>query len=39
MRHYNTPRLRNCVRISVGRPEQNDVLLATLTRIADEIGA
>jgi histidinol-phosphate aminotransferase len=38
VRHYGTPRLRNCVRISVGRPEQNDVLLATLTKIADEIG-
>ena len=38
VRYYNTPRLRNCIRISVGRPEQNDVLLATLTRIADEIG-
>ena len=38
VRHYGTPRLRNCVRISVGRPEQNDILLATLTKIADEIG-
>src|SRR5688572_1494020 len=38
VRYYNTPRLRNCIRISVGRPEQNDILLATLTRIADEIG-
>jgi histidinol-phosphate aminotransferase len=38
VRYYNTPRLRSCVRISVGRPEQNDVLLATLTHFADEIG-
>jgi histidinol-phosphate aminotransferase len=38
VRHYGTPRLRDCVRISVGRPEQNDVLLATLMKIADEIG-
>jgi histidinol-phosphate aminotransferase len=38
VRHYGTPRLRTCVRISVGRPEQNDVVLATLTKIADEIG-
>jgi histidinol-phosphate aminotransferase len=38
VRHYGTLRLRDCVRISVGRPEQNDVLLATLTKIADEIG-
>jgi histidinol-phosphate aminotransferase len=38
VRHYGTPRLRDCVRISVGRPEQNDVLLVTLTKIADENG-
>jgi histidinol-phosphate aminotransferase len=38
VRHYGTPRLTNCLRISVGRPEQNDVVLATLTRIADELG-
>jgi histidinol-phosphate aminotransferase len=38
VRHYGTPRLRNCIRISVGRPEQNDILLATLSRIADERG-
>lgn len=38
VRHYSTPRLKGCVRISVGRPEQNDVLLATLTKIADELG-
>ncbi|MCC6177723.1 MAG: histidinol-phosphate transaminase [Chloroflexi bacterium] len=38
IRNYNTPRLRGTVRISVGRPDQDDILLATLTRIADEIG-
>jgi histidinol-phosphate aminotransferase len=38
VRHYGTPRLQGCVRISVGRPEQNDIVLATLSRIADEIG-
>src|SRR5215213_5134657 len=27
VRYYNTPRLKSCLRISVGRPEQNDVLL------------
>ncbi|MFN8636705.1 MAG: histidinol-phosphate transaminase [Chloroflexota bacterium] len=37
VRHYGTPRLQSCVRISVGRPEQNDVVLATLTRIASEL--
>jgi histidinol-phosphate aminotransferase len=38
VRYYNTPRLRSCIRISVGRPEQNDVLLATLTKFADDLG-
>jgi histidinol-phosphate aminotransferase len=39
VRYYNTPRLKNCVRISVGRPEQNDIVLATLTKIAQELGS
>jgi histidinol-phosphate aminotransferase len=30
VRHYNTPRLNNCIRISVGTPEQDDTLLAEL---------
>ncbi len=38
VRHYGTPRLKNSLRISVGRPEQNDILLSTLTRFADELG-
>src|SRR5215212_7124534 len=38
VRYYNTPRLRSCIRISVGRPEQNDVLLGVLSGIADELG-
>jgi histidinol-phosphate aminotransferase len=38
VRHYGTPRLQSCVRISVGRPEQNDIVLATLSRIAEEFG-
>jgi histidinol-phosphate aminotransferase len=38
VRTYGLPRLRHSMRISVGRPDQNDVLLATLTKIADEIG-
>jgi histidinol-phosphate aminotransferase len=37
VRHYGTPRLRNSIRISVGRPEQDDILLAVLARIADEL--
>jgi len=36
IRHYGTPLLRHRIRISVGRPEQNDVLLATLCAIAAE---
>jgi len=30
VRHYNKPGLDNCIRISVGRPEQTDRLLAAL---------
>ena len=38
VRTYGTPRLKNSLRLSVGRPEQNDVVLSTLTRFADELG-
>jgi histidinol-phosphate aminotransferase len=38
VRHYGTPRLRGSIRISVGRPEQNDILLAALSKFAAEIG-
>ena len=38
VRHYNTHRLRNSLRISVGRPEQNDELLAALRAIASGQG-
>jgi histidinol-phosphate aminotransferase len=38
VRTYGTPRLRNSLRISVGLPEQNDIVLTTLTRFADELG-
>ena len=34
IRHYATPRLSNSLRISVGRPEQNEALLAALHEIA-----
>jgi histidinol-phosphate aminotransferase len=30
VRHYDKPGLRNCIRISVGRPDQTDRLLAAL---------
>jgi histidinol-phosphate aminotransferase len=33
IRHYNTPRLHDYVRISAGKPEQMDALLAALKRI------
>jgi histidinol-phosphate aminotransferase len=38
VRFYNTSRLKNCIRVSTGRPEQNDILLGVLTKIADELG-
>jgi len=33
VRHYNKPLLENCIRISVGRPEQTDRLLAGLAAL------
>lgn len=33
VRHYNKPGLQNCIRISVGRPEQTDSLLAVLRKL------
>jgi histidinol-phosphate aminotransferase len=34
VRHYHKPRLENCIRISVGRPEQTDRLMAALHELA-----
>ncbi len=34
VRHYRKPRLENCIRISVGRPDQTDRLLAALHALA-----
>lgn len=34
VRHYNKPGLQNCIRISVGRPEQTDRLLEILRELA-----
>jgi histidinol-phosphate aminotransferase len=34
VRHYNKPGLQNCIRISVGRPEQTDRLLEVLHSLA-----
>ncbi|NJN82224.1 MAG: histidinol-phosphate transaminase [Caldilineaceae bacterium] len=33
VRHYNKPGLDNCIRISVGRPDQTDRLLAALAEL------
>ena len=33
VRYFNKPRLDNCIRISAGRPEETDKLLATLQNI------
>jgi histidinol-phosphate aminotransferase len=33
VRHYDKPGLRNCIRISVGRPDQTDRLLAALRAV------
>ena len=30
LRHFNTPELRNCIRISVGRPRDHERMLAAL---------
>jgi len=38
LRTYGSPRLLNSIRITVGRPEQNDIVLATLTALADKLG-
>jgi histidinol-phosphate aminotransferase len=32
IRYFNKPRLTDCIRITVGTPQQNDALLAALTR-------
>ncbi|MCU0503699.1 MAG: histidinol-phosphate transaminase [Anaerolineae bacterium] len=34
VRHYAKPGLENCIRVSAGRPEQTDALLAALTSVA-----
>jgi histidinol-phosphate aminotransferase len=34
VRHYAKPKLENCIRISVGRPEQTDRLMAALHELA-----
>jgi len=36
VRHYAKPELKNFVRISVGKPEHTDALMAALTAIQKE---
>jgi len=36
VRYFDQPLLENCVRISVGRPEQNDILLEMLKEMGEE---
>ena len=38
VRYFDQPLLENCVRISVGKPEQNDILLETLREIGEELN-
>ena len=33
VRHYAKPGLENCIRVSAGRPEQTDALLAALADV------
>jgi len=38
VRYFDTPRLRNFIRISVGKPEHTDALIKALRKIEEEIG-
>ncbi len=35
VRHYSKPSLRDCIRISIGTPEQNDIVLQSLRELLD----
>jgi histidinol-phosphate aminotransferase len=37
IRYFDNPLLRDCVRVSIGRPEENDILMETLNEIGEEI--
>ena len=39
IRTYGNPQLRDCIRISMGTPEQNDRVIAALAEIGNELGA
>ncbi len=36
VRYFDMPRLRQCIRISIGKPEQNDVLVESIREILGE---
>jgi histidinol-phosphate aminotransferase len=38
VRYFEAPRLRDCLRISVGLPEQTDALIAALKEIGGQLG-
>jgi histidinol-phosphate aminotransferase len=38
VRYYRQPGLHDCIRISVGKPEQNEALLAALQRLTSRLG-
>ena len=38
VRYFDQPLLRNAIRISVGKPEENDALIKALQEIGEEIG-
>jgi histidinol-phosphate aminotransferase len=38
VRHFDTPMLRNCLRISAGLPEHNEPLVGALREIGGELG-
>jgi histidinol-phosphate aminotransferase len=35
VRYFDKPGLRDCIRISVGTPEQSDALIASLTAMSE----
>jgi len=38
VRYFDTPRLRDFIRISVGKPEHTDVLIKALKELEEERG-
>lgn len=37
VRYFDEPPLRDCIRISVGKPEENDILFETLNELGEEM--